>query len=189
MYLIAGLGNPGTKYNMTRHNIGFDVLDRYASLNNIQSTKKKFKSIFFKGKINNEDVVLLKPLTYMNLSGEAVKKVADYYDIEDKDIIIIYDDVNLRVGDLKIKTKGSSGGHNGIKNIIENIGSKNFIRIKFGVGPKPEYFDMADFVLSKFEKEKIEDVKKGINQAVEALDLILKGKVEESMNKFNSKGV
>lgn len=172
MKLIVGLGNYGDKYNWTRHNIGFEIIDQYSKKYNIDLNENKFNGIYKKTKILNEDVILAKPHTFMNLSGEFIYKIINYYKIQVKDLLVIYDDISLNIGDIKIKQKGSSGGHNGIKNIINMLQTDEFSRIKIGIG-KPN-INLADYVLSKFnneEKQKIiskfDDLNKIINMFIE----------------------
>ena len=153
MYVIAGLGNPGSKYEKTRHNVGFQVIDRLASKYHIDMNTKKHKAICGTGVIEGVKVLLVKPQTFMNLSGESIREAVDYYKIDPEDIIVIYDDISLEPGQLRIRLKGSAGGHNGIKNIIAHAGTQNFMRIKVGVGAKPEGWDLADHVLGRFKEE------------------------------------
>ena len=153
MYLIAGLGNPTKTYEGTRHNVGFDMIDVLGNKFGIDVTTKKHKALVGRGIIEGMRVILAKPQTYMNLSGESIREIADFYKIEPENIIIIYDDISLDVGRLRIRKKGSAGGHNGIKNIIAHLGTQEFPRIKVGIGEKPEGWDLADYVLSKYSKE------------------------------------
>ena len=147
MYLIAGLGNPGTKYEGTRHNIGWQVIDELAEKYNIRVLENKFKGLTGKGMIGSEKVLLLKPLTYMNLSGESIAEAVRFYKIDETtELIVIADDISLDVGQIRIRKKGSAGGHNGLKNIIAQLGHENFARIKMGVGEKPAGYDLADYV-------------------------------------------
>ena len=183
MKLVVGLGNPGKKYEHTRHNIGFDTLDLFAELAMIDVDKESFKGLVGRGKIFGEDVFLLKPQTFMNLSGESVREIVNYFKIELEDIIIIYDDMALAPGRIRLRMNGSSGGHKGMQNIIDNLGSEEIKRIRIGIG-EPTY-DTIDYVLSKptsDEKPLIEDA---IKEAVEALKTILKNNFEVAMNKFN----
>ncbi len=168
-YIIVGLGNPEKKYDNTRHNIGFDAIDFIAEQNNIKISKSKFSAIYGTGEINGEKVCLLKPLTYMNLSGNAVSQAANFFKTPAEKIIILCDDISLPVGKARLREKGSAGGHNGLKSIISHFG-ENFIRIKIGVGEKPnKEYDLADWVLGKFstaEKEIITQRFKDINQSI-----------------------
>lgn len=183
MFLIVGLGNPGKEYEKTRHNVGFDAVDIIAKEYNIDINRIKFKGVYGDGKIGDEKVMLLKPATYMNLSGESVLEVAQFYKIPSENIIIIYDDISLEVGRMRIRRKGSAGGHNGIKSIIQNLSSDEFPRIKVGVGePK---VDLVKHVLGRFmdeDRDKIEEVFKAVTKAVEC---IVNNGVDTAMNQFN----
>ena len=160
MFLIVGLGNPGREYDGTRHNIGFEAIDYISSKNNIDINKSKFKGMFGEGFIKGQKVILLKPTTYMNLSGESIREVINFYKIDNNKIIVIYDDISLEIGKLRIREKGSAGGHNGIKSIIANMGTDVFPRIKIGVGqPKG---DLVSHVLGRFNKDEEEDLKEVI---------------------------
>lgn len=183
MKLIVGLGNFEDKYLFTRHNVGFMVVDFFANLNG-QSFKieKKLKSAIAKFKYNNEDVILIKPLTYMNLSGEAVSAVMNFYKIEIKDVLIIYDDISLDLGKLRFRSSGSDGGHNGIKSIIQHLGSKEFDRLKVGIGPQPNIPSEA-FVLQNFAKEELERLKEVIKTPI-IKDYMEKG-MEKAQNLYN----
>lgn len=182
MFLIVGLGNPGDKYKGTRHNIGFDAIDLISEKYNIPVNREKFKGMCGEGIINGEKVILLKPTTYMNLSGESVRQVIDFYKIDNDNIVIIYDDISLEVGRLRIRGNGSAGGHNGIKSIIAHIGD-GFPRIKIGVGgPKN---DLVSHVLGKFANEENETLRKVLPVVVDATEVILSKDINDSMNKFN----
>ncbi|SHK04565.1 peptidyl-tRNA hydrolase [Clostridium cavendishii DSM 21758] len=183
MFLIVGLGNPGKEYENTRHNIGFEVIDYLASKYNIDINREKFKGVYGDGYIGGEKVILLKPTTYMNLSGESIREIKNFYKIENEEIIIIYDDISLDVGKLRIRAKGSAGGHNGIKSIISNLNSDVFPRIKVGVGA-PEH-DLVSHVLGKFTKEENEILEKSIKASVDAIEVIIKEELQSAMNKFN----
>ena len=188
MFLIVGLGNPGKQYEHTRHNIGFDVMDALAEKYNISISEKKHKALCGKGVINGVKVVLAKPQTYMNLSGESVAELVNYYKIdEEHELLVIYDDISLDVGQLRIRKKGSAGGHNGIKNIIANLGTDVFPRIKIGVGEKPKKYDLADYVLGHFSKEDRELMEEGYDRADHAVGMILNGEIEAAMNQYNRK--
>ena len=147
MYLIAGLGNPTREYDKTRHNVGFSVIDVLADKYNIDVSDRKHKALCGRGVIEGEKVLLVKPQTFMNLSGESIREAVDYYKIDPEDIIVIYDDISLDPGQLRIRLKGSAGGHNGLKNIIKMLGHDTFIRVRMGVGEKPKNYDLADYVL------------------------------------------
>lgn len=183
MKLIVGLGNPGKKYEHTRHNMGFDVIDIFSDLAKIDIDKEAFKGLVGRGKIFEEDVYLLKPQTYMNLSGESVREIVSYFKIPKEDIIVIYDDLDLEPGKIRLRLSGSSGGHRGIQNIIENLGSEEIKRIRIGIG-KPTY-DTIDYVLGKPLKDEKVLIDEAINRAVEALKEILKNGFDSAMNKFN----
>ena len=185
MKIIVGLGNPEKKYDGTRHNIGFAVLDRIADKYNISMDIKKHKGLCGKGIIEGEKVVLVKPMTYMNLSGECVREVADFYKADPQDILVIFDDISLEPGKIRIRAKGSAGGHNGIKSIIAHLGSEQFARIKCGIGEKPKGYDLADYVLGHFSKDELEIIDSGIQRAQEACACILTQGIDAAMNKFN----
>ncbi|MDE6625552.1 MAG: aminoacyl-tRNA hydrolase [Lachnospiraceae bacterium] len=187
MKLIVGLGNPTVKYDKTRHNVGFEVIDRLVDKYNISLDVSKHKGIYGKGKIEGLTVILLKPMTYMNLSGESIREVANYYKILPEDIIVIYDDINLDVGRLRIREKGSAGGHNGIKNIISQLGTEEFPRIRIGVGMKPPKMELVDYVLSRFSQEEQSLMDQGYERACEALKLLLADDIPAAMNQFNGK--
>ena len=188
MFLIVGLGNPGKQYEHTRHNIGFDVMDALAEKYNISISEKKHKALCGKGVINGVKVVLAKPQTYMNLSGESVAELVNYYKMDpEEEMIVIYDDISLAPGNLRIRKKGSAGGHNGIKNIIANLGTSVFPRIKVGVGEKPKGYDLADYVLGKFSKEDRVLMEEGYDLACEASALIMQGAIDQAMNEYNQK--
>ena len=187
MYLIAGLGNPTREYDKTRHNVGFSVIDVLADKYNIDVSDRKHKALCGKGIIEGEKVLLLKPQTFMNLSGESIREAVDYYKIDPEEIIVIYDDISLDVGQLRIRAKGSAGGHNGMKNIIAHLGSQVFPRIKVGVGEKPPKWDLADYVLGHFSKEDRELMEEGYDRADHAVGMILNGEIEAAMNQYNRK--
>lgn len=187
MKLIVGLGNPTEKYQGTRHNVGFEVIDTLVEKYNVPLDIIKHKGMYGKGKIEGQTVILLKPMTFMNLSGESVSAVAKYYKIPSEDIIVIYDDINLDVGRLRIREKGSAGGHNGIKNIISHLGTEEFPRIRVGVGMKPSKMDLADYVLSHFSENDQKLMNQGYERACEALKLLLVDDIPQAMNKYNGK--
>lgn len=186
MKLIVGLGNPGKKYEHTRHNMGFDVVDMFSSLAQIDIDKEAFKGLVGRGRIYEEDVYILKPQTYMNLSGESVREIVSYFKIPIEDIVVIYDDLDLEPGKIRLRLSGSSGGHKGIQNIIENLGTEEIKRIRIGIG-KPT-FDTIDYVLGKPLKEERELIAQSIEEACEALKEILKHNFDSAMNRFNQKG-
>lgn len=187
MNLIVGLGNPGKEYVGTKHNVGFEVLDKLAYDNNININKAKFNALIGEGTIKNKKVALLKPLTYMNLSGESVKATMSWYKISNKDIIVIYDDISLNIGDIRIREKGSAGGHNGMKNIIYLLNTDEFIRVRVGIGNKPANWDLANYVLSHFSKDEIPNIIEGFTKAADAVEMILASGVSAAMNKYNQK--
>ena len=188
MYIIAGLGNPTKEYDNTRHNIGFAAIDALADKYGISVSDVKNKAVMGKGAINGNKVMLLKPLTYMNLSGEAIRAAVDYYKIDEKsELIVIYDDISLDVGQLRIRKKGSAGGHNGIKNIILHLGHDTFQRIKIGVGEKPKGYDLADYVLGHFSGEELAIMKESLEKVCGAVELMLEGDVDAAMNQYNKK--
>lgn len=186
MYIIVGLGNPKTEYKNTRHNIGFDVIDVLADKYNIVTEIRKHKAFCGKGFIGSEKAVLAMPQTYMNLSGDSVREIVDYYKIDvEKELIVIYDDIDLDVGQLRIRKKGSAGGHNGMKSIIGQLGTENFTRIRMGVGAKPKGYDLADYVLGHFSRDEREIMDGSIIKATEAIRVIIEDGVDMAMNRFN----
>lgn len=188
MFIIVGLGNPEAKYEGTRHNVGFDVIDAIANKYNIAVETKKHRAYVGIGVIEGQKVILAKPQTYMNLSGESVRSIVDFYKADpESEVLIIYDDVSLDVGQLRIRKKGSAGGHNGIKSIIAHLGTSNFPRIKVGVGEKPKGYDLADYVLGKFSKGEQEMMREGYQNAVAATALIVQDEIEQAMNEYNKK--
>ncbi|MBO7358003.1 MAG: aminoacyl-tRNA hydrolase [Lachnospiraceae bacterium] len=188
MYIIAGLGNPGKEYENTRHNAGFMAIDALADAYNISVSEKKHKGLIGKGVIEGHKVVLVKPQTFMNLSGECLRPVCDYYKADPAtELIVIYDDINLSVGGIRVRKKGSAGGHNGMKSIIANMDTEDFHRVRVGVGEKPPRMDLADWVLGHFKKEDAEPLKEAIDKAKEAVLLLLNGEADEAMNRFNRK--
>ena len=185
MYLIIGLGNPEEEYSNTRHNMGFDTINTLAKKYGIEVTKKKFKGLVGTGIIENEKVLLLKPQTYMNLSGDSLIEAMDYYDIEPEDLIVIYDDMDIEKGTIKIRKKGGPGSHNGMKSIIENLQTTDFTRIRIGIG-KPEHeADKINYVIGKIPKSEQEILKKGTDLATMAIPEIIKNGVDNAMNKYN----
>lgn len=187
MYLIAGLGNPTKEYDKTRHNVGFSVIDVLADRYRIDISEKKHKALCGRGVIEGQKVLLLKPQTFMNLSGESIRAAADYYKIEPEEMIVIYDDISLDPGQLRIRLKGSAGGHNGIKNIIANLGTQDFPRIKVGVGAKPPRMDLADYVLSRFGAGEQKLMEEAFGEAAEAAVMMMTDGAERAMNHFNAK--
>ena len=187
MKIIVGLGNPGSEYERTRHNTGFMVVDRLASKHNIEIKKEKSKALFGTGEINGEKVMIVKPQTFMNLSGESIRPLADYYKVDPEDILIVYDDISLAPGQLRIRAKGSAGGHNGIKSIIAHLGTQEFPRVKVGVGEKPSRMDLADYVLGHFSKEERATMDDAVKEAADAVCEIVNVGIAQAMNDHNRK--
>ncbi|MBQ9140241.1 MAG: aminoacyl-tRNA hydrolase [Lachnospiraceae bacterium] len=188
MFIIVGLGNPGKDYTNTRHNIGFDVIDALADLAGISVIEKKHKAIIGKGVIDGQKVILAKPQTYMNLSGESVRDIIDYYKVdEEQELIVISDDISLDVGNIRVRKKGSAGGHNGLKNIIAHLGHDTFLRVKMGVGEKPKGYDLADYVLGHFTADERKIMNESAKKATEAIRMMMTGDVDKAMNEFNKK--
>ena len=183
--LIIGLGNPGKPYEHTRHNIGFDVIDELATKWNAPLNQSKFNGMYAVVHRPEGKVILLKPLTYMNLSGECVRPLMDYFDIDVEDVIVIYDDLDLETGKLRLRGKGSAGGHNGIKSLIQHLGTQEFNRIRVGVNRPPAGMKVADYVLSKFSKDDQPIVKDAIGKSCEAVEMSLTKPFLEVMNHFN----
>lgn len=186
-YIIAGLGNPGSRYENTRHNAGFKAVDLLAEEEGFEIKKVKFHALIADEMIAGKRCLIMKPQTMMNLSGEAILQAAQYYNIPDENIIILYDDISLDIGKTRIRRKGSAGGHNGIKSIISCLGGEDFPRVKIGVDkkPNPEY-DLASWVLGEFPKEKSKQLSSALKNSIEAAKLIVNGKIDEAMNKYNS---
>ena len=187
MYIIAGLGNPDGRYENTRHNVGFEVIDILADRMGICADEKKHRALCGRGVLEGQKVILLKPQTYMNLSGESVRAAADFYKAEPKNIIVVYDDISLEPGQLRIRGKGSAGGHNGIKNIIAHLGTQEFPRVKVGIGEKPKGMDLADYVLSHFSQGERETMREAYKEAAEAVAVMVGQGIDEAMNRFNGK--
>lgn len=186
MYIIVGLGNPGREFVNTRHNIGFDVIDTLADEENISVLEKKHKAIIGKGVVAGQKCILAKPVTFMNHSGESVRELIDYYKVDETDeLIIISDDVSMDVGKVRIRKKGSAGGHNGLKNIIEHLGHDNFIRVKIGVGEKPKGWDLADYVLGRFSGPERETLNETAKWAADAIRAIITDGPDGAMNRYN----
>lgn len=187
MFVIAGLGNPGREYVGTKHNVGFEVIDKLAQEYTIHVTKFKQKGLIGDGSIKGEKVLLLKPLTYMNLSGESIREVLKFYKIPIEKLIVIYDDTSLPVGATRIREKGSAGGHNGMKSIISQLGTNEFLRVKVGIGEKPNGWDLADYVLSRFSKDDEPMIVSGIERAALAAELLITKGTAYAMNQTNQK--
>ena len=184
MKLIVGLGNPGKEYAGTRHNCGFMVIDRLASKLNVDVDQNKFKGLYAKVKYHGEDIILLKPQTYMNLSGESVNAVMNFFKIDKEDLLVIYDDLDMPVGKLRLRKTGSAGGHNGIKNIIAHLNSQDFKRIRVGLD-RHKYMNVADYVLSRFSKVESEAIEQGIENAANAVLDYLDNDFNHAMNYYN----
>lgn len=188
MFVIVGLGNPGKKYENTRHNAGFISIDALADKYGISISEKKHKALCGAGIIEGNKVLLVKPQTFMNLSGESVRSVMDFYKIDpEEDMLVIYDDISLAPGNIRIRKKGSAGGHNGIKSIIAHAGTQNFMRIKVGVGEKPSGWDLADYVLGHFSEDDNAKLKEVMPDVLQAATLMVQGDVDKAMNDFNAK--
>ena len=185
MYLLAGLGNPDARYAGTRHNIGFDAIDIIADAYKIKLKKLKFKAVFGDGTIGGEKVLLSKPQTYMNSSGESIRAAADYYKVPPEDILVVYDDISLAPGQLRIRAKGSAGGHNGIKSIIAHLGTQEFPRVKVGIGEKPPRMDLADYVLGHFSSGEKKIMEEAAKEAADAICEIVNVGIEQAMNDHN----
>ncbi len=187
MYVIVGLGNPGKQYEGTKHNIGFEVIDWLAKDYTIDVTKFKHKALVGEGVICGKRVMLVKPQTYMNLSGESIREILKFYKVPLENFMVIYDDTSLPEGSVRLREKGSAGGHNGIKSIIAHLGTDVFLRAKVGIGEKPNGWDLADYVLAKFSKDSLPMVQAGIEKAAYAVELYLKNGVPDAMNHTNQK--
>ena len=188
MFVIAGLGNPDRKYENTRHNVGFDFIDALGAKYNISIKEKKHKALVGSGYIEGVKVLLVKPQTYMNLSGESLREIMDFYKIDpEEEMLIVFDDISLAPGNIRIRKKGSAGGHNGIKSIIAHTGTQNFTRIKIGVGEKPAGWDLADYVLGHFPEEDRKLVDDAISDAIIGAGYIVQQDIDRAMNEFNAK--
>ena len=188
MFIIAGLGNPTKQYEGTRHNVGFEVIDALARKYNIDVDTKKHRAYIGKGMIEGQKVILAKPQTYMNLSGESVRSLLDYYKVdEEQELLVIYDDISLGVGQIRIRAKGSAGGHNGIKNIIAHLGGQVFPRIKVGVGEKPPKWDLADYVLGHFSQGERTIMEDAVKEAADAVMEAVEEGIDHAMNSHNRK--
>ena len=188
MYIIVGLGNPERKYDGTRHNIGFSAITALSDAFGISMDFKKHRAVCGKGYMEGQKVLLAMPQTYMNLSGESVRELVDYYKIDPQsELIIIYDDIDLAPGKLRIRAKGSAGGHNGMKNIIRHLGTQEFARVRIGVGEKPKGWDLADYVLARFDRDQEPLIREILEYVVESCKVIVTEGVTEAMNRFNHK--
>jgi peptidyl-tRNA hydrolase, PTH1 family len=187
MKLIVGLGNPGRQYEETRHNVGFKVIDELSDQLHIPLDKAKFNGVFGQGMVNGEKVLLLKPLTYMNLSGESIRPLMDYYDILVEDILVVYDELDIPVGKIRLREKGSAGGHNGMKSIIQHLGTQEFKRIRIGINRPTNGMKIADYVLGRFPAEELQDIKDAIQKSAEAAEKWVSTSFLQVMNEFNAK--
>jgi len=187
MKAIFGLGNYGAKYAGTRHNMGFDTVTRLSEKWNIPLDVRRFKGLCGFGWYNGEKVILIQPQTYMNNSGECVREICDFFKLTNKDILVIYDDISLAPGQMRLRPKGSAGGHNGIKSVIAHLGSEEFDRIKIGVGTKPEEWDLADYVLSRFDADTNKVIREAIDRAAKAVEAVLENGLEAAMGEYNKK--
>lgn len=185
MYLVVGLGNPEEEYSNTRHNMGFNVINKIAEQYKIQVNKNKFQGLYENVLIEGKKVILIKPQTYMNLSGNCIQEFAKFYKIEKENIIVIYDDMDIDVGQIKIRKKGSAGGHNGMKSIIQMLGTEEFARIRIGIGRPKHTGDEINYVIGAIPKEEIPRLEAGVEKAKEAIIEILKKGIDSAMNKFN----
>ena len=185
MYLIVGLGNPESDYANTRHNMGFDVINEISKKYDIKVSKSKFDALYGMGEINKKKVILVKPQTYMNLSGESIIKFKKFYKISNKDIIVIYDDIDLDLGSIRLKPKGGPGTHNGMKSVVENLNTEEFIRVRVGIGKPENKVDMINYVIGAIPKREKEILEKSIKLAAESVIDILENGIDDAMNKFN----
>lgn len=185
MKLIIGLGNPGKEYEMTRHNIGWMALDRLAKEWNIDVTKSKYRALYGEGTVKGEKVVLLKPMTYMNLSGESLSQAMQWYKPDLKDIVVLYDDMDIPLGKLRLRTKGSPGGHNGIKSLVQHLGTQEFNRVRMGIGRPHPGSDVIKHVLTNFRKEEVEEVENAVSKIGDVIECIIDQGFLIAMNRFN----
>lgn len=188
MYIIVGLGNFAKEYENTRHNVGFEVIDRLAEQENISVLERKHKAAVGKGIVAGQKCILAKPLTFMNLSGECVRELVDYYKVDERtELVVISDDICLNAGQLRIRKKGSAGGHNGLKNIIAHLGHDSFIRVRMGVGEKPPGWDLVDHVLGHFSSQERKQIDESVDRAADAVRMILAQDADAAMNEYNRK--
>ena len=185
LYVVAGLGNPGDKYVNTKHNVGFAAIELLAERHDVKLNKVKFKGLWGEGKIAGRKVILIKPQTFMNLSGESIKAISDWYKIPQERIIVVFDDIDISIGEVRIKRNGSAGTHNGMKSVIYKLGKDNFPRVKIGVGPKPEGWNLADYVLSKFTPKELETIEKSVERAALAVEEMIAKDIDIAMCKYN----
>lgn len=185
MYLVVGLGNPGDRYAHTKHNIGFVTVDYFAEQHNIKFNKIKHKAVIGEGSIAGEKLLLVKPQTYMNASGECVMDIMNFYKVPIQNLIVIYDDIDLPAGKVRIRPSGSSGTHNGMRSIIYLLNNENFPRIRIGVGKQPDYMDLADYVMTRFSKDEIPIMEEAVKKSVMAVEEIVRSGINTAMNKYN----
>lgn len=185
MYLIVGLGNPEEEYDRTRHNMGFDTINRIASINNIEINKKKFEALYGTGIIEGEKVVLVKPQTYMNLSGNAVRDFMNFYKIKQDELIVIYDDLDIESGVIKIRKKGGPGTHNGMKSVVHEIQTENFARVRVGIGNPKYKNDLLNYILTRIPDEEYKILEEATKNAAKAVNEIVKSGIDSAMNKYN----
>lgn len=185
MKIIVGLGNPGSEYEKTRHNTGFMVIDKIAEKYNIEIKKKKSKALIGTGEINGEKVMLVKPQTFMNLSGEAVRGIMDFYKESIDNLLVVFDDIDLELGNIRIKERGSAGTHNGMKSVVQNVGTVDFKRVKVGIGKPKVNMDLVNYVLGKFSDDELKILTGSIEKAVDAVEIIVSGNVSKAMNLYN----
>ena len=185
MYLIVGLGNPEPEYSRTRHNMGFDTINKLASKYKIEMTREKFEGIYGNGIINNEKVILLKPQTYMNLSGKSIKQFINFYKISIENLLVIYDDMDIDIGKIKVRKQGSAGSHNGMKSIVNELQTTKFSRIRIGIGKPQNDYEKINYVIGKIEDKEYNQLEKGIDIAVEALGEFINNGIDNTMNKYN----
>lgn len=185
LYIIVGLGNPGSRYDNTRHNVGFDAVDHLANKHSIKISKLKHKALIGEGSIDGKKIILVKPQTFMNLSGESVREIIEWYKVPVSRMIIIYDDIDLELSKVRVRPKGSAGTHNGMRSIIYHVQSDEFPRVRIGISRPPQGWNLADFVLSKFSLEDRKLVDEGVNNAVQAVESVIKSGVDAAMNRYN----
>ena len=185
MFVIAGLGNPGEKYASTRHNVGFVTIDFLAEKHSVKFNKIKHKALIGECEIAGEKVLLVKPQTFMNLSGESILDIVGWYKLKPSQLIVIYDDIDIPVGKIRIRPSGSAGSHNGMKSIIQLLHSQDILRVRIGIGSQPEYMDLADYVLSRFKPEEIEPMEEAVKRAAFAIEEIIKSGLHDAMNKYS----
>ncbi len=187
MKIIVGLGNPGIQYRLSRHNIGFQVVDRLAQLSHLSIRTKRFKSLYGRGSIDSHQVILAKPITFMNQSGEAVKKATDFFHLAVEDLVVVHDDLDLDFGRLRFKRRGGDGGHQGVRSIIESLGENSFLRLKVGIGRPPEGMDPAEYVLKAFDKAEQSRLGQVLSLAAESLKVMLLEGLDKAMNQFQKR--